>query len=66
MKKEDILGLGIVLVLYILQGVPLGLTGCVPLVLQDRGKNWSLLVNVFKIILLLSILIMNVTFFKVF
>ena len=42
MRKEDILGLGIVLVLYILQGVPLGLTGCVPLVLQDRGTNWSL------------------------
>ena len=51
MKKEDILGLGIVLVLYILQGVPLGLTGCVPLVLQDRGKKLSLLAKILKMIL---------------
>ena len=43
-SKEDRIGLGIVLGLYVLQGVPLGLTMCVPMVLQVtkfRNKIFS-------------------------
>lgn len=40
-SRDDMFGLMVILFLYVLQGVPLGLTFCVPMVLQDAGIGYS-------------------------
>ena len=40
-SRRDLVGLTIILVLYILQGIPLGLSKLVPFVLQDKGIGYS-------------------------
>ena len=40
-KKEDLKGIIIVTFLYFLQGIPLGLFGCLFLILNDEGIGYS-------------------------
>lgn len=39
--KGDYLNVAILLFLYVLQGIPLGISGAIPLLLQKRGVSYA-------------------------
>lgn len=46
--KGDELNISVLLFLYTLQGIPLGLAGAVPMLLQNRGITYTQQVSVLK------------------
>lgn len=46
--KGDELNIAVLLFLYTLQGIPLGLAGAVPMLLQNRGITYTQQVSVFS------------------
>ena len=41
MHKDDRLSIAILLVLYTLQGIPMGLCGSIPLILKEKGVSYE-------------------------
>lgn len=48
--KGDECNIAILLVLYLLQGIPLGLAAAIPMILQSRGVSFKQQVRLFSVV----------------